>query len=329
MKNLNDPEARIQERLEEIKAVPPRNPQAAARARARFLAQASAASEARRRSGWGFLFGQRKFALNAIVALVMVIGLFVGGGTTVRAAQDDLPNEPLYGVKTWSEDLSLKLTLSPEAKAERLMELTQTRVQEITRMVEAGQTPPEQVQLRLEQHLEQAFQLSTTMEDADLDKTLLQLHDELQQQERDLQLLQNHAAQNAQPVLERTHLMLETHLQVVDSGLRDREAFRDTVNNGLHLGQTQTPPAASVPPTLEDLPGPATTQPGNGNQGNGIGPNPTPEPTDAELTATPENNGNNPASGNNPGNQDKDKGKEKDPKDKDKENKGSNGKDPK
>jgi hypothetical protein len=163
------------------------------------------------------------------------------------------------------------------------------------------------------------------MEDADLDQTLLQLHDELQQQESDVQQLQGHAAQNAQPVLERTHLLLETHLQVVDSGLRDREEFRDTVKNGLHLGQTQTPPASSVPPTLEEPSGPAATQPGN--HGNGIGPNPTPEPTDTELTATPENNGNNPDSGNNPGNKNKDK--EKDPKDKDKENKGSNGKDPK
>src|SRR5512133_1597788 len=175
MKNQPDLESNIQERLNQIKSVPARNPRVAARARARFLAEASAASEARHNKGWGFIFRKQQFALNMVVALAVILGLFVGGGTTVYAAQDDLPNQPLYPIKTLSEDISLQLESNPEAKVDRLMELTQTRIQEMARMVETGQTPPERARLRLEQHLQQTFQLCSGMADARLDQRLLQL----------------------------------------------------------------------------------------------------------------------------------------------------------
>jgi hypothetical protein len=327
MKNLSELESMIQKRLDELKSVPPRNPKTAARARARFLAQAVAASEARRNTGWGFIFRQRQFAMNMVMALLVIAGLFAGGATTVQAAQDDLPNEPLYIVKTWSEDVSLQFENDPEAKADRLMELAQTRVQEITLLVEAGQTPPRHVELRLEQHLEQTFQLYSRMDDASLEQGLLQLRDQLQQQDHAMQNLQTHATQNAQPILESTRLLLETHLQVVDDGLLDHEVFRNSVQNGVRHGQTETPPTSA--PSVTAAPhgeqnGQATPQTDNPGNGNGVGPNPHPGMPDDEATLTPGNNGNDPNSGNN-----KDKNKDKGPKDENPGKKGSNSKDPK
>ena len=326
MKNLSELESMIQKRLDDLKSVPPRNPKTAARARARFLAQAIAASEAQRHTGWGFIFRQRQFAMNMVMALLMIAGLFVGGATTVQAAQDDLPNEPLYVVKTWSEDVSLQFENNPEAKADRLMELAETRVQEIARLVESGQTPPGHVERRLERHLEQTFQLYSKMDDASLDQGLQQLRDQLQQQDHAMQSLQTHATQNAQPILESTRLLLEMHLQVVDDGLLDHEVFRNSVQNGVRHGQTEVPPTSAPFVTTaphgeqNGQPTPQTDNPGNGN---GVGPNPAPGVPDDELTPTPENNGNNPNSGNNAGGNDKDKGKDKDkdPKEKDQDKK--------
>lgn len=332
MKNQTNFESLIQERLDELKSVPPRNRQVAARARARFLAQAVAASEARRNKGWGFIFRKRQFALNLVVAMVMIVGLFVGGGTTVRAAQDDLPNEPLYAIKTWSEDVSLQFETDPEAKADRLMELTQTRIQEITLLIESGQTPPELVRLRLEQHLQQTLQLYSTMEDAVLDQKLLQLRKQLQQYERDMQGLQVHAAQDEQPILEHTRTMLQTQLQLVNDGLVNHEVFRDTVQNGFHYGQTQTPPMAeptTTPKPNQGQNGQATSQPGNSGNGNGLGSNNDPDGPHLHVTATPKDNnsGNGPDSGNNPGEKEKDK--DRGPKGGDPGKKGSNGRGPK
>jgi hypothetical protein len=319
MNNQPDLESKIRERLNQIKSVPARNTQAAARGRARFLAEAISASETRRNKGWGFIFRQRQFALNMVVALVVIVGLFVGGGTTVHAAQDDLPNEPLYAIKMLSEDLSLQFESDPEVKVDRLMELTQTRVQEMSRMVESGQTPPEQVRLRLEQHLQQTLQLVSNMEDAKLDQKLLLLRDQLQKHERDMQGLQAHTTQVEQPILEHTRTMLQTQLRLVNDGLADHKMFRDTVNNGFHYGQTQTPPVPSPSPTpLQEPTGEATPEPGDQGQenGNGLGPNNNPGGPHSSVTPTPGNGNNGTTPGNNGGgnNKDKDKGpKDKDP----------------
>jgi len=330
MKNLTNPESVIREKLEQIKEVPPRNPQVAARARARFLAEAVAASEARRQRGWNFIFRKQQFAMNVVVTLLVIAGLFIGGGTTVKAAQDDLPNEPLYAIKTLSEDVSLQFQKDPEAKVERLMELAQTRVQEMDRLIASGQTPPDQVRVRLEQHLEQTLAVSSNMDDAALDRALPQLRDQLQQRDRDMQRLQAHAAQNAQPILNRTRTMLQTQLAVVGNGLQDHEMFRSAVRNGLVYEQTQTPPAlgSSTPSTPPEEPsGQATPPPGNPGNGNGLGPTTDPAEPAVEVTATPNNNGTGTNPGNNSGGNNKDK--DKDPKDKDPKDKDPKDKDPK
>jgi uncharacterized protein DUF5667 len=327
MKNQINFKAMIQERFDELKSVPARNPQAAARARARFLAQAMAAGEARRNKGWGFLFRKQQFAMNMFVALLVITSLFLGGATTVSAAQNELPGQPLYAVKTFSEDISLQFQRSPEAKVERLMELTQIRVHEMQQLIDAGQTPPEQVQLRLEQHIQQALQLCSNMDDATLDRTLPQLRNQLQQQDHAMQLLQSRAGQGAQSIVEQTRAMLQMQLHMVDDGMLNHEMFRADVRNGFHYGQTQTPPASGPSATSaaqQEQNGPATPQlggPGNGS-GNGLGPNPEPGKPNERVTPTPNNNGNGSNNGNNAGENDKNK----DPKDKDPDKDGSNGK---
>ncbi|HET9915410.1 MAG TPA: hypothetical protein VFQ13_26195, partial [Anaerolineales bacterium] len=179
----------------------------------------------------------------------------------------------------------------------------------------SGQTPPEHVRLRLEQHLQQTLQLVSGMEDAKLAQELLQLRDQLQKHEHDMQDLQARATQAEQPVLEHTRTMLQTQLHLVDDGLANHEVFRNTVNNGFHYGQTQTPPVPSPSPTsLQEPTGEATPEPGNNGNGNGLGPNNNPGGPNSGMTPTPGNGNNGTTPGNNGGGNDKDKGpKDKDP----------------
>lgn len=329
MKTQTEIETKLRERLNEIKEVPPRNPQAAVRGRARFLTQAVAAREARQRSSWLPIFNTRRFAWNMAVTLFVIAGLLVGG-TTVKAAQDDLPGEPLYAVKTFSEDVSLQFDRSPETKVDRLMQLAEIRTQEMARLIEAGQTPPEQVSLRLAQHLQQALQLCSSMDDATLNQKLPQLHNQLQQQERDMQRLIVSATQGSQQVLKNAHATLQLQLHVVDRGLLNHEAFRDMVNNGVNDEELQTPvmipSTTSVPRGEQNGQSQTTTQPSNQGNNNGIGPNATPDEPRAHVTPTPKNE--HPTPGNNAGGNDKDKGKDKD-KDKDKDKKDKTPKGPK
>lgn len=226
--------------------------------------------------------------MNMIISVLVIAGLLFGGGATVNAARDDLPNEPLYGLKMWSEEFSLRFQDEPEQKADRLMELARIRIQEMTRLADAGQAIPDQLRQRLEQHIHQALQLCSSMDDPALDRTLLRLRDHLQEQDRDLEQLQLHAGQNTQPVLEQTRTMLRQRLQLVQAGLLDHEVFRNAARNGFRYQQADeiTPPAQNqnreqngqpteVPGNQNAHPGGPNTNPGEPNTDPG-GPNPDP-----------------------------------------------------
>jgi uncharacterized membrane protein YgcG len=267
MNDQRNSESIVQEWLDVLKDDPSPDPRVVARARAQFLTQAVSADEFQSHNGWKSIFRKEQFAMNILVSIVVITGLLAGGGMTVKASQNDLPGEPLYAVKTFSENVSLEFQGNPEAKVERMMELAQTRIQEMSQMVEAGQTPPDQVRLRLEQHLQQAFQVCSNMDDAALDQTLRQVRDQLQQQEQDMKRLQTHAGQAAQPILERTRTMLQERLQLANDGMQNHEMFRNTVRNGFRSGQTLP---TSVPSTLV---APNGQQNGQATPKNGLGPN--------------------------------------------------------
>lgn len=216
--------------------------------------------------------------MNVLLSILVVAGLLFGGGATVYAAQDELPNEPLYSVKTWTEDLSLQFQTNQETRVDRLMELARVRVQEMTQLTEANAAIPDQLRLRLEQHIQQALQLSAAMDDATLDRTLLQIRDRLLQQDRDMEQLRLHANQQTQPQLDRTREMLQLQLQLVDEGLANHEMFRNAIRNGFRYGQDdQATPAPqngngsqNGQPTL--IPAGPNTDPGGPNTDPG-GPN--------------------------------------------------------
>lgn len=254
MKDETNLETEVVKWLDEIKPVPARDPQSARRTRALFLNQAVSANALPRRTGWTFKFRKEQFAMNALITLFVLASLLFGGGITVRAAQDDLPDQPLYALKTWSEDLSLQFENNEEAQVSRLLELAQTRTQEMIRLTEDGKTVPDRVQLRLEQHLQQALQICSTLDDAAMDRTLLRLQEQLRDRDRDMEQLQLHVNTDALPLLERTRTMLQQRLQLVEEGLLNHEMFRNAARNGFQYGQQ------------EDLTPPAQNQSGNGLQ---------------------------------------------------------------
>jgi len=273
MKDNADLEVDIQDWLDEIKQIPPRNPQAAARGRARFLAQAVSAGEFRRHKGWKSIFRKERFAMNMLMSILVIAGMLFGGGVAVNAAQDDLPNEPLYSLKTWSEDVSLKFEDDPEVRIDRLMQLAQLRVQEMTRLVDAGEPVPDQVRLRLEQHVQQAIQTCLTVDEPTLDRTLLQIRDRLQSQNRDMDRLQLHT-QDQLTLLTQTRTMLRERLRLVEEGLLNHELFRERVRSGFHFGQEEemTPPLQNGSRQQNSQP---TLIPGGPNTDSG-GPGPNP-----------------------------------------------------
>ena len=239
------PNSSIESRLEELKDVPPRNPLQAASGRARFLNEAAEYEQAVspgsqvRQSGWIFPIRKEKFAMNALVSLILAASLIFGGGATVAAAQDDLPNQSLYQIKLWTENAKLAMTGEPQEEATLLMNMAQTRVQEMAALAEMGITPPDQVRTRLETHLNQALKLAVDMDPALRDQTLLQLRDCLQTQDRIMEQLQLHVNTEIEPLLTQTRQMLQTRLQLVDEGLADPQGFQYMMQNQMQYGQDE------------------------------------------------------------------------------------------
>lgn len=222
--------------------------------------------------------------MNVLLSILVVAGLLFGGGATVQAAQDDLPNEPLYAVKTLTENISLQFQNNQEDKVDKLMEMAQVRVQEMVQLSGGGEPIPDEVPLRLEQHIRQAMQNTVNMDDANLDQTLLQLRERLQEQLHVMEQLQ--ADPEQEPLLQRTREMLQLRLQLVDEGLQNREMFRNMVRNGQE--DEFTPPAQNgngqqngepnlTPGEPNQTPGGPNTDPGGNSSDPGTGePNPDP-----------------------------------------------------
>lgn len=271
------PDPDIVHRLEELKEISPRNPQQAALGRANFLSEAvnyqkavSPGTKVRQTRQTFLTYRKENFAMNALISLFLATALILGGGATAVAAQDDLPNQPLYPVKLWTENATLALAGDPQEQANLLMNMAQTRVEEMTALAGEGTPIPAQVGERLQQQIQQTLMLATQMDDAALNQTLLQLRERLQIQERLMEQLQTNATAETDPVLTQTRLMLQTRLRLVEEGLADPQGFRYTMSNQMQYGQNEdvTPePNQQGEPGFHqnDQGGQPPVEPGNGN----------------------------------------------------------------
>lgn len=102
----------------------------------------------------------------AVVSVVFV--LILAGTSTVAASTDALPGDTLYGVKTASEEVQLKLTSSQEGKARLQARFAERRAWEMSKLAESGRTDGlRAVATRFGEHLAQLEELAARIEAAD------------------------------------------------------------------------------------------------------------------------------------------------------------------
>jgi len=302
-------DSKLKARLDELKDVPARNPQVAARGRARFLAEAASRLAPvslpvnRRHRGWKIFTGKENFALmKAVIAAVIALTLILGGTATVYAAQDDLPNEPLYGLKLFTENIRLWANTDPEMEVELLMQFVQLRVQEMNAMAMEGETPPPQVELRLEKQIQQALQVAAGMNDDGMQGTLERIQTKLQEQVQLMTQLQAQAQVDPQTNMTMTQARetIEARLRMVDEGMADPQGFRNTIRmeQEVRAYQTVTPPVqnGSNPPPTDD---PDDTN-GNGAGGSGSGSGSGSDNGNPDPAQTPDPQGSGGGNGNKP-----------------------------
>jgi uncharacterized membrane protein YgcG len=148
---------RLEELLDSFRSVPPRDPEAAEKGRLKFLTEVDAILQEQQPVTWrqrlaawimggrssqktyrGSMFGQ-KAAFTSIVTIVAVLVLLFGGASvTAYAAQDALPGDALYPVKTNLEEAQVNLSRNAANKAKLHLAFAERRLDEIARLIGEG-----------------------------------------------------------------------------------------------------------------------------------------------------------------------------------------------
>jgi len=303
-----EPDEHMKSLLNRLRRVASLTPQAVAEERAKFLAQGEmfrttvSQPTSRRHIGWintfvlAFQRKERIPMLNTLMAIIITITIVFGGaGATVFAAQGSLPDQPLYPVKTWSEDIRLSLAGSAQGELDLMMEFTNRRVAEVARLQASGKPVPEGVAARLQEELNTALHIAAGMNDPQMAQALAQIRQQAEVQSQIMAAVMGAGSGQGDPVLARLQERLQEQVRLAAAGEADPQGFRLQVRDRDRQNRpSQTPhptqpgfathtPAATPEPTGTSYgPGPGAGQPTGtpGHYGPGE-PNPsrTPEPT--------------------------------------------------
>jgi len=266
--------------LGSLEQVPERDSERAAQARQAYMQAVDrlpapvSAAEVGRHKGWMSKFRKERSPMFSFARILIVLALALGGtGTTAAyAAQSSLPGDPLYGVKLALEDLRLSLTRDPQEEMLLLENMVQTRLNEISALVEEGKPIQQRLMTQLETHLQQALQLSAQLDDPQLIQAMEQIRTRAEIQLQTLQRLRTNAPQDQAEALQQTEQAILRVRNTAQDAIEDPTTFR------LRLGAERPDNEAGqqdiLPPGQNDDAG---QQNGAGSQGPcldcGAGPN--------------------------------------------------------
>lgn len=230
---MHNKKKEIIESLNQLNRFPPRDKAKAFEGKSRFLAQAKLIAKSpvtnapeSRHINWSKL-PKKERKMSTLLTVLLAISLVFGGSTaTVYAAQDSAPNEFLYPVKTFTEDVTLELTQSPETKLDLALNYALRRIDEINDLKEAGIMPPDAVFSRMENQINLALQQAVLLESGESIQALLHIRNMLQTKE---QLIDQ---QSNDPILLRTRAILQERIQLVESGIADPDGFYNEFRSG-------------------------------------------------------------------------------------------------
>ncbi len=254
--NNDSVDPRLQQMLDRFQAAPARDARAAARARARFLAEADSLAPGvsrapmRRLSGWTNLFQRKeRFRMSTLTAVLVLISLIFGGsGATVVAAQSAQPADPLYAVKLLSEDLRVDATSDSAARANLLLDLANRRADEIAALNAQSAPLAAPVMARQQTEIENALQIVAGMDDATMTRELDRARDQLRQQLQLMDRLSVDPTASSAPILDRERAMLTAQLALMETGLQDPQRFRAQMRERERTQlQQATPPPTTMP----------------------------------------------------------------------------------
>jgi len=206
------------------------------------------------------LFGKEpSMILKPAIALFVSLSLILGSAAvTASAAQNSLPDEPLYAVKLLTEDVRLDLASNARSRLDLTLAFSERRVNEMVTQQQLGRPVNAGLGDRWQQQMDRGLQAAASMTDAELPGALQQTRQGLLQQEHALQQAGGPGAANK--LIVQTRQQVQECLRLVEAGLQNPlHSHRETP------GQTEQPGACSDGRSQ-------TAQPGIGGSGQSQGP---------------------------------------------------------
>lgn len=164
------------------------------------------------------------FSILTAVVLTLTV-LFGGAGATVYAAQGSMPDEVLYPVKTFSEDLRLNLAAEPEAQVNLLLNYADRRVDEIANLLAEGEPVSQEVQERFQEQMANALKVAAGMDDESMVKYMALIQLRANNQLRIVTQIQLENPGTGAMTQQRVRSVIEEQLSVLEMGLQDPQGF--------------------------------------------------------------------------------------------------------
>ncbi len=235
-------ELELRRSLDQLKPVPPRDPDVTARGRAQFLTQARtlrptvSAKPFWRQIGWN-IFPQKEVRMSTLMALVLALAVAFGGsGAVAVAAQEALPNDPLYPVKLWTEDVRVNLAFDQETRANLLLDFANRRANELTVAGDSAALA-EQTIAREQNQVQAALHIAAQLDEAGMLRVLTRTQLQLAQQTRTMEQMQFSMSSQVRE-------MIQAQQALIQLGLQNRNEFRNRVFGT----QDKLPPPTHFPP---------------------------------------------------------------------------------
>jgi hypothetical protein len=227
---MNDPVVgpEIEKYFHSIQVVPDRNPALAGDGKRAFLEQAARTKAAVSPEADSRLKGQTGTGKERIAmwklagALLVAAGLVFGaGGTTAVSAQEAMPEDGLYPVKLWTEDVRLWASGDPLSKMDLALLFADRRMEELVHLADAGLPAEEAVLQRMVAEDDLALIMAAEAGDDEAAAALDKVRLRLENHERALEYLEAGAGPDENALLLRTRLTIRQRLELLQGDLND------------------------------------------------------------------------------------------------------------
>jgi hypothetical protein len=167
--------------------------------------------------------GKERIPMWKIAGALMIAVSTLFGGAVVAGAQEAMPEDGLYPVKTWSEEVRLLVEGDPLSKMDLALEFADRRAEEIVHQIDAGLPVTDAIIARLMNEDDLALAIAAQAGDAKAPAALEKVRARLEEHLRVLDYLQAGIGSNENALLLQTRQNIRQRLELLNGDLNDQQ----------------------------------------------------------------------------------------------------------